>query len=98
MDSPNTLLNVDITDELKEYKQASDAENSKIQGFTFFYNKKRWVSTKQGNLEILRSERKPSIIALTETWFKSGSNAELFCLEGYHRTFASTRTKNEMAL
>ena len=39
------------------------------------------------------AERKPSIIALTETWFKSESDAELFCLEGYQRPFASTRTK-----
>ena len=59
MDSPNILPNVDITNKLKEYKQASDAENSTMQGFTFFYNDKRSVSTKQGNLKILRAERKP---------------------------------------
>ena len=44
-------------------------------------------------MEILIAEKKPSIIALTETWFKSESDAELYCLEGYHRPFASTRTK-----
>ena len=64
-----------------------------MQGFTFFYNNIRSVSTNLGNLEILIAERKPSIIALTETWFKSESDAELYCLEGYHRPFASTRTK-----
>ena len=51
-----------------------------MKGFTFFSNIIRSVSTNVGNLEILIADRKPSIIALTETWFKSESDAKLFCL------------------
>ena len=61
--------------------------------FTTFYNNIRSVSAKLGHLEILVSELKPSVIALTETWFKSENGDELFSLEGYHQPFTSTRTQ-----
>ena len=60
--------------------------------FTIFYNNIRSVSANLGHLEILVSELKPSVIALTETWFKSENDDELFSLEGYHQPFTSTRT------
>ena len=61
--------------------------------FTIFYNNIRSVSANLGHLEILVSELKPSVIALTETWFKSENDDELFSLEGYHQPFTSTRTQ-----
>ena len=61
--------------------------------FTIFYNNIRSVSANLGHLEILVSELKPSVIAITETWFKSENDDELFSLEGYHQPFTSTRTQ-----
>ena len=34
-------------------------------------------------------EKTPSIIALTETWFKNHNDVNLHCLEGYHKPFTS---------
>ena len=45
------------------------------------------------HLEILVSKLKPSVIALSGTWFKSENDDELFSLEGYHQPFTSTRTQ-----
>ena len=58
-----------------------------------FYNNIRSVPANLGHLEILVSELKPSVITLSETWFKSENDAELFSLEGYHQPFTSTRTQ-----
>ena len=57
-----------------------------------FYNNIRSVSANLGELEILIEERKPSIIALTETWFKNNDDANLHCLEGYQKPFTSIRS------
>ena len=38
-------------------------------------------------------ERKPSIIALTETWFKNNDDVNLHCLEGYQKPFTSIRSE-----
>ena len=46
-----------------------------------------------GQLEILIEEKKPSIIALTETWFKNNDDVNLHCLEGYHKPFTSIRSE-----
>ena len=61
--------------------------------FTTFYNNIRSVSANLGHIEILIFELKASVIALTETWFKSENDDELFSLEGYHQPFTSTRTQ-----
>ena len=58
-----------------------------------FLNNIRSVSANLGHLELLVSELKPSVIALTETWFKSENDDELFSLEGYHQSFTNTRTQ-----
>ena len=67
--------------------------NCVVGKFTIFYNNIRSVSANLGHLEILVSELKPSVITLTETWFKSENDDELFSLEGYHQPFTSTRTQ-----
>ena len=64
-----------------------------VEGLTFFYNNIRSVSTNLGDLEILLAESKPSVIALTETWFKNENDVELYSIDGYHRPFTSTRNK-----
>jgi len=46
-----------------------------------------------GELEILIEERKPSIIALTETLFKNNDDVNLHCLEGYQKPFTSIRSE-----
>ena len=52
----------------------------------------RSLSANFGDLEILIEERKPSIIALTETWFKNNDDVNLHCLEGYQISFTSIRS------
>ena len=62
-----------------------------VEGLTLFYNNIRSVSANLGDLEILIADLKPSVIALTETWFKDENDVELYNLEGYHKPFTSTR-------
>ena len=57
-----------------------------------FYNIIRSVSANLGELENLIEERKPSIIALTETWLKNNDDVNLHCLEGYQKPFTSIRS------
>ena len=64
-----------------------------VEGLTFLYNNIRSVSTNLEDLEILVAQTKPSVIALTETWWKNENEAGLYCLEGYERPFASTRNR-----
>ena len=54
-----------------------------------FYNNIRSVSANLAELEILIEERKPSIIALRETWFKNNDDVNLHCLEGYRKPFTN---------
>ena len=64
-----------------------------VEGLTFLYNNIRSVSANLEDLEILVAQTKPSVIALTETWWKNENEAGLYCLEGYQRPFASTRNR-----
>ena len=64
-----------------------------VEGLTFFYNNIRSVSANLGELEFLIAESKPSVIALTETWFKDENDAELYSIDRHQKPFASTRTK-----
>ena len=59
-----------------------------VEGLTFLYSNIRSVSANLEDLEISLAKSKPSVIALTETWWKSEHAAELFCLVGYQRLFA----------
>ena len=59
-----------------------------------FYKIIRSVSANLGGLEVLIEEKKPSIIALTETWFKNNDDVNLFCLEGYQKPFTSIRNEH----
>ena len=70
-----------------------NSETCVVEGLTFFYNNIRSVSKNLGDLEILIEDSKPSVFALTETWFKSESDEELYSIDGYHRPFTSTRSK-----
>ena len=58
-----------------------------------FYNIIRSVSANLGELEFLIAEGKPSIIVLTETWFKNNDDVNLHCLEGYQKPFTSVRSE-----
>ena len=58
-----------------------------------FYNNIRSVSANLGESEILIEERKPSIIASTETWIKSNDDVNLHCFEGYQKPFTSIRSE-----
>ena len=60
-----------------------------------FYNNIRSVSANLGELEILIEERKSSIIALTETWFKNNDDVNLLCLEGYQEPFTSFGSRQQ---
>ena len=64
-----------------------------VEGLTFLDNDIRSVSANLEDLEILVAQSKPSVIALTETWWRNENDSELFCLEGYQRPFASTRNR-----
>ena len=67
--------------------------NCSVEGITLFYNNIRSVCANLGKLEIWIKERKPSIIALTETWFKNNDDVNLHCLEGYQKPFTSFRSE-----
>ena len=58
-----------------------------------FYNNIRSVSENLGELEVLIEERKPSILALTETWFKNNDDVNLHRLDGYQKPFTSIRSE-----
>ena len=64
-----------------------------VEGLTFLYKNIRSESANLEHLELLVAQSKPSVIELTETWWKNEKDAELFCLEGYQRPFASTRNR-----
>ena len=67
--------------------------NCDVEGITLFYNNIRSVSANLGELEILIEERKLSIIALTETWFKNNDDMNFHCLEGYQKPFTSIKSE-----
>ena len=70
-----------------------NSENCKVEGLTFLYSNLRSVSTNLGDLENLIADSKPSVIALTETWFENENDVELYSIDGYHRQFTITRNK-----
>ena len=70
-----------------------NSKNSVVEGLTFLHNDIGSVLTNLGDLEVLIADLKPSVIALTGTWFKDNNDTKLYNLEGYHKLFASTRTK-----
>ena len=67
--------------------------NCEVEGIFLFYNFIRSVSANLGELKILIEERKPSILALTEAWFKNNDDVNLPCLEGYQEPFTSNRSE-----
>ena len=69
--------------------------NCGVEGITLFYKNIRSVSANLGELEILIEERKPSIIASTETWFKDNDDVNLHCLEGYLKPFTNIRCEQQ---
>ena len=60
---------------------------------TYWFNNITSVSANLESLEIFVAQSKHFVIALTETWWKNESDADLFCLLGYQRPFASTRNR-----
>ena len=62
---------------LSEMIAKENSEKGVVEGLTIFYNNIGSVSANLHNLAILIAESKPSVIALTETWFKK-ENEELF--------------------
>ena len=68
-------------------------EKRAVEGLTLVYNNIGSVSANLQDLENLVTQSKPSVIALTETWWKNEHDADLFCLEGYQRHFVSTRNR-----
>ena len=67
--------------------------NCEVEGRTLFYNNIKSVSASLGELEILIKEKKPSIIALTETWFQNNNDVTLHCFEVYQKPFTSIRNE-----